>query len=57
MTLLDTLHYKIGCFYLSDLHKNPYRQQAKQLLGSMDLTQYSVRDIADALSYLFAAGY
>ena len=57
MTLLDTLHYKIGCFYLSDLHQNPYKQQAKQLLGSMDLTQYSVRDIADALSYLFAAGY
>lgn len=54
--LLRIIQQCVGCEYLSDLCYAPYNEQAKQIFKTMDLSNYSIREIADAIIYLFKAG-
>ena len=52
MDLLAFVAYILGCYYISDLHKEPYNDKAKLLLQNLDLTKWSKVEISDIEKYL-----
>jgi hypothetical protein len=54
MELLESLRYKIGCFYISDLRTNPFfNKEARYNLWHINLFEYSIDEIVDAIDYLY----
>lgn len=52
MNLLSFVAYILGCYYISDLHKDPYNNRAKLLLENLDLSKWSNIEINDITEYL-----
>lgn len=43
----------VGCDYISDLQTEPYRTEARQPAGKMDLEPYELRALSDLAEYLY----
>ena len=55
-SLLDFISYILGCSYISDLKYEPYNTRAKKLLQNIRLRRYKLKEIADAIQYLYFRG-
>ena len=52
MGLLEQIQDICGCFYLSDLHLEPYKTIAKKIL-QLITSSISTKEIEDAQEYIF----
>lgn len=53
LDLFETLKYAVGCPYISDLRHAPYDGAAKHVLRTLDLRAYSLKELSDAVTYLY----
>jgi len=51
--LLDILHGLVGCEYMSDLKSDGQRGRVLQVIGGMELSDFSPADWEKVISYLF----
>lgn len=54
MDLLDFIKYVLGCECMSDLQTHPYNNRAKLILDKLDLREYSLHQIRDAVEYIYS---
>lgn len=52
MGILEELSQKLGCEYLSDLHKMPLSLAAQNMIASLPEDAYSLAEFSDAANYL-----
>jgi hypothetical protein len=52
LELLEFLRYIIGCKNISDLRIEFYNERAKALFDKLNLANYSLTQIEDAIRYL-----
>ena len=55
MELLEKLRNRLSCLYISDLRYEPYKLLAKQELQTLNLQEYTLRELTDAAQYLYEA--
>lgn len=53
MELLEKLGKRVGCLYISDLRYEPYKLLAKQELQALNLQEYALQELTDAVQYLY----
>ena len=53
LDLFETLKNAVGCPYISDLRDAPYDGAAKHVLETLDLRAYSLKELSDAVTYLY----
>lgn len=51
--IFEELQSRVGCDYISDLRTEPYRMEAKQYAGKMNLEPYELRTLSDLAEYLY----
>ena len=51
--LFEDLKAKLGCEYISDLRYDPWIKQARKEIIKLDLSKYSLFELADAAEYLY----
>jgi len=51
-SLLDYLAKELNLAYVSDLHKNTYRESMKYMIENLDCRQFSLFDWNDRIAYL-----
>lgn len=51
--LLEFLKYILDCTYISDLRTETYNTKAKLMLKFMNLKKYSIKQINNALEYIY----
>lgn len=50
--LFEALWHRVGCTYMSDMTRSPYREQAIREAKEMELSAYGQRQIDDLCQYL-----
>lgn len=54
MDLLETVHDKLGCEYISDMRScRALLTDAKKVVSTLDLEAYTARELADMAEYLY----
>ena len=53
MDMLEFLKYILGCMYISDLRIEPYNEKVRLLFTKLDLREYSLNQIIDAIEYIY----
>lgn len=53
LDLFDFLKHILDCTYISDLKYSHYNDKAKMLLKQLNLKNYSLNQIDDALEYIY----
>lgn len=51
--LLEFLQHALGCTYISDLHTEQYNEYAKLILEKIDIRNFSLNQIRDAIEYIY----
>lgn len=52
--LLEFLQHALGCTYISDLHTEQYNEHAKLILEKIDIRNFSLNQIRDAIEYIYS---
>ena len=52
--LLEFLQHALNCTYISDLHTKQYNKRAKLILEKIDIRNYSLNQIRDAIEYVYS---
>lgn len=53
--LLEFLQHALGCTYISDLHTEQYNEYAKMILDKIDIRNFSLNQIRDAIEYIYSS--
>jgi hypothetical protein len=53
MYLLEDIAMILNCYYISDLHFQPYNKKARRLFKLLNLNNYSKEEVLDAEDYIF----
>lgn len=53
MSLLEIIYSLTGCYYLSDLHFQPYNKIAKHIFETLNLKRFTQKEIKDTYNYIF----
>lgn len=51
--IFEQLKKSLGCTYISDMKMEPYCSEAKALLKTMDIEEFSLRELNDISCYLY----
>ena len=51
--LLEFLQHTLNCTYISDLHTGQYNERAKLILEKIDIRNFSLNQIRDAIEYVY----
>jgi hypothetical protein len=51
--LLEFLQHALGCTYISDLQTEKYNKRAKLILEKIDIRNFSLNQIRDAIEYVY----
>lgn len=51
--IFEKLKKSVGCTYISDLKKEPYCSNAKELIKTMDIEDLSLKELNDITFYLY----
>lgn len=54
MGLLERIREVAGCAYISDLVRDGYNDKARRALRKIDISEYSLSELADAAEYIFS---
>ena len=52
--LLEFLQHALSCTYISDLHTGQYNERAKLILEKIDIRNFSLNQIRDAIEYVYS---
>jgi hypothetical protein len=55
LNLLEFLRDILDCTYISDLKFEPFNSKAKLLLSRLNLDDYTLHQVDDALKYIYTA--
>ena len=53
--LLEFLQYALSCTYISDLKTEQYNKRAKLILEKIDIRNFSMNQIRDAIEYIYSS--
>jgi hypothetical protein len=53
LSLLEKIQSMVGCYYLSDLHFQPYNSIAKYIFQNINFEKFTQKEIINAYKYIF----